>query len=320
MQQIRTADSLGGGRFRLRGDGGLQGLDDLSQQARRIIRRAHLQVGVHRHGEGAEGFHQHVFPQQPAAMQPTRRRRDEGRRLQAHLPQTLQADRLPQGIPRRGLTQEISPPRTAVPLVEVKEEVCGFPGGDPQGRGPHGLQKGPQILLGYRIAAQELRRRRRPGLHPAGGDQIGDRKIGAVSEIGDRKAQLLQDRDPRVVDVVIGPLAAAEPAEQRHGLAAQGCVVHRRVGWRTGGNDGSGVGHGSGRGAGYDLGEDETIGSCLGSIESGNYLFGRPTPTEDDPGRCMNNLQHISISSQQPITDPDRSHPWRIWSTNLENG
>ena len=234
-------------------------------------------------------------------MQPTRHRRDEGRRLQAHLPQTPQADRLPQGIPRRGLTQEISPPRTAVPLVEVKEEVCGFPGGDPQGLGPHGLQKGAQILFRDRITLKELRRRRRPGLHPAGGDQIGDRKIGAVGEIGDRKAQLLQDRDPRVVDVVIGPLAAAEPAEQRHRLAAQGGIVHRRMGRWTGGDDGGEVGHGEAACNGDGLGEDESAKRAGGwpvGIESGHDLVGKRTTTKAGvPGRCMNNLQHVPIGS-----------------------
>ena len=123
--------------------------------------------------------------------------------------------------------------------MEVEIRGFGIKGFDPHGGGPRGPQELPQVFAGHRIAPQTLLGGRRPGVAaPAAGDQIGDRDVAPIGQIGDGETELLQDRDARIVNVVIGPLAAGEPAEQRHGLGPQGRVVHRRVGRWVGGDDG----------------------------------------------------------------------------------
>ena len=82
---------------------------------------------------------------------------------------------------------------------------------------PHGLDaldvehQLAQVRVGHRVAGED---RGRPGQRSlAAREQVGHRVRDAIAEVGERVAQLLEDRDPRVVGVEVGPLPTGEAPE-----------------------------------------------------------------------------------------------------------
>ena len=108
-------------------------------------------------------------------------------------------------------------------------------------------QQAPEVLGGGQVDGEDLPRRVE-GLvrirvvgRCAGrrrGEDVLDREAGAVRQLGDRVGERLEDRDARVVGVVVGPLRAAGLLDVADALAAQ--PVEVLGGRQLGGRHGSG--------------------------------------------------------------------------------
>jgi hypothetical protein len=72
-----------------------------------------------------------------------------------------------------------------------------------------------QILDRDRAARKDRRRREQAGIGvaPPARQQIGQLVLAPVAEISQRIAQLLEDRDARIVDVEVGPRGAGHPLQ-----------------------------------------------------------------------------------------------------------
>jgi hypothetical protein len=106
-------------------------------------------------------------------------------------------------------------------------------------QGPH---HGDQVVPCHRIAAQDLLGGGLP-VGPGAGEQILDRPLAAVGQLGEGKAQLLQDRDARIMAVEITPLIAAQPPQQLQRLGPQPGIAQGGVGVGVEGYGGGGDGH-----------------------------------------------------------------------------
>ena len=93
-------------------------------------------------------------------------------------------------------------------------------------QGPH---QGDQVVPGHWVTAEDLLGSRLP-VGPGAGEQILDRPLAAVGQLGEGKAQLLQDRDARIVAVEITPLIAAQPPQQLQRLGPQPGIAQGGVG------------------------------------------------------------------------------------------
>ena len=92
-----------------------------------------------------------------------------------------------------------------------------------------GAHQGDQVVPRHRIAAEDL-----PGgglpIGSGAGEQILDRPLAAVGQLGEGKTQLLEDRDARIVAIEITPLIAAEPPQQLQRLSPQPGIAQGGVG------------------------------------------------------------------------------------------
>ena len=152
-------------------------------------------------------------------------------------------------IQASGAGHQIDVAIASLPGAEVKRQRRLGHGLHQHHLGPQRAQQGDQILLANRITAQNLVWARLPvGLRLArgagAGQQIFDREIGPIGQFGERKTELLEDRDAGIVAVEITPLVAAEAPQQLQRLSPQPGVAEGGMGVGIKADRRGGDGHG----------------------------------------------------------------------------
>ncbi|EXI69461.1 MAG: hypothetical protein AW07_04266 [Candidatus Accumulibacter sp. SK-11] len=237
------------------------------QQPRRVAHRADLQRGAQANRLVIEDENLvHIHSQRAAPMQPPRGfQTDCTRRFRALLDRLLDAAHF-NANPKQSLDADFGNIRArrrsawgggqgkrAYFAIRRIKACCRFvdevdPGVPDAGNVDHQLA---QIADRHRAGRQDLRWRRKisAGIVSRAGQQVGQRELAPVTEVGERIAELLKDRDPWIVGVVIGPGVAGQMLDERYSLLAQRREIERRgIGCNRG--ECTGVSHGDVRSVG----------------------------------------------------------------------
>ena len=108
VKEIGAADTIRGGKARVRGDREPQAFMDGHHEGFRIVHRFHFQVGSHQHLEGRQFSHHDIFPEQPNAVETIRHGTTNGARFQQHLPHAPEPQRLGVGVVGGGIQTQLA--------------------------------------------------------------------------------------------------------------------------------------------------------------------------------------------------------------------
>jgi hypothetical protein len=216
VELVLAAALVGGvaaaGEADRRGEVGLDLLDDLGQDVGGLIDRADLDLGLDPHLVGGEQGELVVLTEAAAAVEAGGGAGE--RLLGGEAIAGLEEDVVEAGEldgPRGGVAGVALEVELVAALEVIERRLGGAEGLDPGVGDAFEVEElAAQVSLGDRGAGEDLRGARQGDRGVAAGDEVGDGVVDAIAEVGDRITQLLEDGDPGVVGVEVGPLGAGE--------------------------------------------------------------------------------------------------------------